>query len=317
MLRADVAERRCCRRRQKEKVRSRRRRGKSVGSVGETLGATLGETLATPDAHRAVDDAVDALVDAEAAGAEDARNKRTAAVAVPGISGHVLSAARRARGSPPGAADQLRGRRRRRTPRRQNPVLRCARAKRTRRDAAHYAQECRIHESRARLSGGGSDVVFAAGLRHARSLGLPLGGQPSSLGLPGGSSFVRDAEAHLAIEVKRSWFGLRDDEDLNASPARGVRTTRGGPRQRPGERRLAAKRAIRTFSARVGSDESPKKRTATPLHLNTTVHDPQRSRVSWLRRRAPQRCAAATVAPRCGTGGRTAKLGRVSLRVIG
>ena len=29
--------------------------------------------------------------------------------------------------------------------------------------------------------------------------------------LPGGSTFVRDAEAHLAIEVKKSWFGLRDE----------------------------------------------------------------------------------------------------------
>ena len=36
--------------------------------------------------------------------------------------------------------------------------------------------------------------------------------------LPGGSTFVRDAEAHLAIEVKKSWFGLRDEPgDLNES----------------------------------------------------------------------------------------------------
>jgi hypothetical protein len=36
--------------------------------------------------------------------------------------------------------------------------------------------------------------------------------------LPGGSTFVRDAEAHLAIEVKKSWFGMRDEPgDLNES----------------------------------------------------------------------------------------------------
>ena len=42
---------------------------------------------------------------------------------------------------------------------------------------------------------------------------------------------MRDAEAHLAIEVKRSWFGLRDDEDLNASPEsrRSETNARGGP----------------------------------------------------------------------------------------
>jgi hypothetical protein len=55
----------------------------------------------------------------------------------------------------------------------------------------------------------------------------------SSLGLPGGSSFVRDAEAHLAIEVKRSWFGLKDDEDPNASPS--SRRSETNVREGPGE----------------------------------------------------------------------------------
>ena len=30
---------------------------------------------------------------------------------------------------------------------------------------------------------------------------------------------MREAEAHLAIEVKKAWFGLRDDEGSNASPS--------------------------------------------------------------------------------------------------
>lgn len=34
----------------------------------------------------------------------------------------------------------------------------------------------------------------------------------SSITLPGGLSFLRDAEAHLEIDVKKSWFGLKDDE---------------------------------------------------------------------------------------------------------
>ena len=104
--------------------------GESVGSVGETLGATLGETLATPDAHRAVDDAVDALVDAEAAGAE----KRGLNEPPPSPFRGFLDMFSPRRGARAGRGAPRRPpwRRRRRTPRRQNPVLRCARAKRTR-----------------------------------------------------------------------------------------------------------------------------------------------------------------------------------------
>jgi hypothetical protein len=85
------------------------------------------------------------------------------------------------------------------------------------------------------------DAGFVSPARASPTAGLtsysPLPGArsgsagTSSPGLPGGSSFLRDAEAHLAIEVKRSWFGLRDDEDPNASPSsrRSETNARGGP----------------------------------------------------------------------------------------
>ena len=46
-----------------------------------------------------------------------------------------------------------------------------------------------------------------------------VSGSSFGTSLPGGSSFMREAEAHLAIEVKKAWFGLRDDEGSNASPS--------------------------------------------------------------------------------------------------
>ena len=60
-----------------------------------------------------------------------------------------------------------------------------------------------------------------ANARGASSRSPLPGVSGSSFGtsLPGGSSFVRDAEAHLAIEVKKAWFGLRDDASPSASPS--------------------------------------------------------------------------------------------------
>jgi hypothetical protein len=103
-------------------------------------------------------------------------------------------------------------------------------AARTSRDAASAVAAKEARE------GGASPARASptAGLTSYSPLpGARSGSAGTSLGssLPGGSSFVRDAEAHLAIEVKRSWFGLRDDEDPNASPSsrRSETNARGGP----------------------------------------------------------------------------------------
>ena len=273
--RADVAERRCS---QQKEVRARRRPGESVGSVGETLGATLGETLATPDAHRAVDDAVDALVDAEAAGAEtrginERRRRRS------GDFWTALSAAPRA-GRPPGAAapsveeetEDSEGR------------TRCFGARgRSGRGSGRgaYEEECRIHESRARLSHGGSDVVFAAGLRPALAR-APARREPPRWGSPGLEFRARRGRPHLAIEVKRSWFGLRDDEDLNASPEprrseTNAREVRGVTSANGGSRRNA--RCLFFSLARVNGTIRFEKTNYATHHLNTTVRPPALARV--------------------------------------
>jgi hypothetical protein len=104
-------------------------------------------------------------------------------------------------------------------------------------DAAHTSRDAASADAAKEDAGGASPARASptAGLTSysplpgARS-GLGSAGT-SSPGLPGGSSFLRDAEAHLAIEVKRSWFGLRDDEDPNASPSsrRSETNARGGP----------------------------------------------------------------------------------------
>ena len=201
--------------------------GESVGSVGETLGATLGETLATPDAHRAVDDAVDALVDAEAAGAETRGLNEPPPSPFRGFL-DMFSPRRGARaGSPQGAAA---------------PSV----EEETEDSEATDPGTSLVREGEAGTSSHTKeDAGFVSPARASPTAGLtsysPLPGArsgtsslgTSSLGLPGGSSFVRDAEAHLAIEVKRSWFGLKDDEDPNASPS--SRRSETNVREGPGE----------------------------------------------------------------------------------
>jgi len=225
--------------------------GESVGSVGETLGETLSETLATPDARRtrdrldvasarAVDDAVDALVDAEAAdrvtprgnerepppspfrGFLDMFSPRRGARAGSGSSSAAPSVEEETEDSEatdPDSASVREG------------------------EGEHMAHTSREHMASADAAK--EDAGGASPARASPTAGLtsysPLPGEydvsgsrsagTSSLGLPGGSSFLRDAEAHLAIEVKRSWFGLRDDEDPNASPSsrRSETNARGGP----------------------------------------------------------------------------------------
>jgi hypothetical protein len=61
-----------------------------------------------------------------------------------------------------------------------------------------------------------ADTVNSAGLTSYSPKTVNSVSVSAVTSLPGGSSFVRDAEAHLAIEVKKSWFGLRDEPgDLN------------------------------------------------------------------------------------------------------
>jgi len=103
---------------------------------------------------------------------------------------------------------------------------------------AHTSREHMASADAAKEDAGGASPARASPTAGLTSYS-PLPGErsgsrsagTSSLGLPGGSSFLRDAEAHLAIEVKRSWFGLRDDEDPNASPSsrRSETNARGGP----------------------------------------------------------------------------------------